>query len=401
MLEQIQQDTKTENLIKLLRDDTRMTWEVEEAINLLGESHLLRMFTGESTLLDALKHDEKLVDLFVRTYLQSSREGAWWAAAQVLAVFVRIIGRDTAIGARVYHEAIEPWLDDLAEEGEDRQRQALCILSLFREPQAVPFLLEALKDQDRQAQYLAAFLLLAFYDDTRADQVTLEALHSQDPDWRIMFAEALAEKGDKSGAEPLIQTLDDEDSLIRDRAISTLGRIGGRRAVEALTDVVFYHADRHTRSSALCALAAIGDPATLDVFRRALKDADPSVRSAASDGLRSWVMKESDVDHLRQIYAVMLEDGEPYTKVYRTTVVTRFATIGTPEAIRAIEEALDDPHELVRCIAIAYLGGFGSAAALPALARVVAEDTGVIGNRPLADMARDSIEEIRKRCGEC
>lgn len=56
----------------------------------------------------------------------------------------------------------------------------------------------------------------------------------EDRVFRQAAASALGEIGDARAVEPLIQTLEDRDSLVAGKAAQALGRIGDARAVEPL-----------------------------------------------------------------------------------------------------------------------------------------------------------------------
>ena len=332
------------------------------------------------------------------------------------------------MATKAYRQAIEPWLEEINTGHEQKQYTRALILSLCGDDQAVPLLLGLLEAQEAETQYKAALLLLRYHGDERAIEIMIDMLHHGDTNSRIVaartldkfdapevtaaFADALrdpesyvrlaairylAKKGDESVIDPLVLALDDEDSWNRRQVIEVLGELGGRRTAEALSDVVSYHEDEHTRCLALEALATIGDPAGLDAFRRALKDGNPSVESAAKWGLDSWSREEQNVEHLRQLYAVMKEDETTHSELGRLGLVIKLSDMGTPGAIRAIEDFLQDPHEMVRFIAIMQLRLYGTVDAVPVLKSVIETDTGVYQEMPVADAGRLAIEEIQKR----
>ena len=100
---------------------------------------------------------------------------------------------------------------------------------------------------------------------------------------------------------------------------------------------------------------------------------------------------------MRQIYSVMREDESAHNEIRRIFLLGRLHNIGTPEAIRAMEDALQHPHERVRLTAVAVLKAYGTPDSLAALQRAAAEETGIFPDRSLADAAREAIEEIQKR----
>ena len=121
---------------------------------------------------------------------------------------------------------------------------------------AVPHLLAALKDGNRQVRHSAA--------------------------------DALGEIGDPQAVEPLIAVVEnaDEDWEVQSRAAESLGKLGNLRATEtlmaSLTNMV-----SHVRYMAVVALGEIGDPAAEEALTSTAQyDPDMSVRTAAEYALR-------------------------------------------------------------------------------------------------------------------
>jgi HEAT repeat protein len=435
LLERIRKSANVEDLIRYLREAaghdivTKASLRssgVEDVIYLVGKHCASWISTDRDPLLCAMLEDDRLVGLFITVHRESRWNEARLIAARALAHYVRLVGRETPMGMRACDEVVDPWLKEWEAEGEPGQYMRGLILSLCGDSRAVPLLLESLEDQEITTRFrAAALLLLEYHRDKRAITTMIDMLHDSDANRRIVAAttlgkiddprvtaalagvvrdperavrsaavSALQARGDESVVEPLIRALDEEDFWIREEVIDALGKIGGKRAAAALASVVLYHEDDRARGLALERLADIGDPSALEAFRRALKDEAPGVQSAATWGLRSWAANESDVENLRRIYAVMKESDSKWDRV---SLVLKLRTIGTPDAARAIEHALQDPDELVRFLAILGLGELGSVAAVPALSRVVEEDTGVFQDTPLAKAAREAIEEIQKR----
>ena len=551
LLREIHKAAKVEELIKLLTEASQISEEVEGAIYLLGEA-----YTGAGDpLINALKESEKLVHLFIEVY-QKSWRAVSRAAVRALARFAWAIGKDTATGTKVYQQVVEPSVEDLKADCEYTRQNALFTLSCFGESQGADWLFKALKDEDDQKRYSAAYCLLTFYADKRAIDTAIEglrkatapqirreiaiqlkkldhpkviaafgdALRDSDGEVRHIAAEVLHDKGDESFVETLIQALDDEESFIRHEVIRALGKIGDPRAVGALTDILCYHGDEDTRWAAAVALEEIGDLAASEASVRALRDEDADVRCQAakalgelgdasavpslikaltdpepkvqraaahaigkigesetvkpllveilkteSPNIQYWVaitlvwLKDSsavelciqaldcneteiraealdalasastellDAHRLLKLCTGMLEDEDESVRVSAVRGLGEAATpeaisllrgildsesetpfmkiwtlqslvnIGTPEEVGTIIEALDDPSEFARFIAIGILEAVGDATALPALARVAEEDTGAFDDISLADAAKKAIEQIQKRCGE-
>ena len=496
LLGEIGKATDIENLINRLVEASQISDEVEGAIWLLWTAH---PFVAKDLLLNALRESEKLVDLFIEAFQKARWMSTQLGAVQVLAQFVQSVGKDTAMGAKVYHQVVEP---------------------------AKAFFLGYLDEKDDNKRYGAASFLLPFYADERVVGTAIEALHDATPELRIAIAtalkstsldrpkiiaafadalqdperevreraaEVLHDKGDESVVEALVQALDDEEFLVRHEVIRALGKIGDHRAVGALTDILCYHEDEFTRRWAAEALGELGSASVIPSLVKALADSEPKVQQAAahatgkigeletakplllevleteSPNVQYWVaitlvwlkdpsavelciqaldcneteVREEALDalvsagtdlldgnRLLETCAGMLEDEDGTVRscavrglgqvssseaiallrgilesgresnLIRLYAVGSLANIGTSEAVGAIIKVLNDPDATVRYAAITVLGKIGDARALPALARMIEEDTATFGSVSLADGAKKAIEQIQKRCGE-
>lgn len=111
----------------------------------------------------------------------------------------------------------------------------------------------------------------------------LAVLSWDEPDARWWAARALAEVGGDGAVEPLARTLTDPDPDVRACAALALGRIGGGTAAPALAD---HLADESAfvASVAADALSMIGEPA-VEALTEKLKDEHPHARLLAVQAL--------------------------------------------------------------------------------------------------------------------
>ena len=436
LLDRIGKSAKIEDLVRYLRAATpdfaaRTQWDrrhVEHAVYLAGEQSVSWVTTDQDPLLRAMLEDAQLVELLILVGRESKWDEARSIARRALAHYIRLVGREIPLGRRALQEVVGPWLKEWEEEGDRGRHMMGRILSLCGESEAVALLLPSLEDQNVHARFQAAVQLLEYHRDQRAIPTLIDMLRDPDSQLRTAVAVALRQvrdprasaalaelvrdpddnvrwaavrglraSGDESAVEALTHALNDEDPNLRKEAIEALGRIGGQRAGVAIARVALYDGDSRIRSLALDKLADPSESA-LEAVRRSLRDEDPEVRSAASSRLSSWVASESDVENLRRIYAVMKEnDSELLDRMF---LINKLWKSGTREAVRAIEDALQDPEETVRFLAIMILGASGLVEAIPALRRVVEEDAGAFDDMLLADKAREAIEEIQKRSSD-
>jgi len=132
--------------------------------------------------------------------------------------------------------------------------QAIAVRAMHgdRSPQAVLPLIALLKDADAEARGLAA-VALGFLGDARA-------------------------------VEPLLPVVKDRENQVRGDAIGALGRLGGPRAVETLLALV-KDADWRVRCQAMRALATAREVRAMPLCVAALKDPQLEVRVQAAETL--------------------------------------------------------------------------------------------------------------------
>lgn len=131
-------------------------------------------------------------------------------------------------------------VDELAERGDTKgllkalrgrdpvvQARAALLLGSIGKP-AVPVLIEALKDDDRDVRTSAAGALISIGPDAKSAVSTLvRALKDEDHFVRWNAAAALGEIGDKSAAYALAELLEDEEAEVRKTALSALRKMIG------------------------------------------------------------------------------------------------------------------------------------------------------------------------------
>ena len=120
-----------------------------------------------------------------------------------------------------------------------------------------------------------------------ADQIArlTKALDHYDPAIRAGAARVIARLKVAEAGDALIKAVNDSQAEVRYAALRALGAIGEQRAIAALTEQLAYYRKGEGAWSALEALARIGAPASVPVFRERLVDKDPYLRRAAIEGI--------------------------------------------------------------------------------------------------------------------
>jgi HEAT repeat protein len=143
--------------------------------------------------------------------------------------------------------------------------------------------------------------------------------------------------------EPLIQLLNNENDVLRRRAVQTLGLIKDVRAIEPLIQSLMDD-DAGVRICAVGALENIGDNSATLSLCQCLKDNDVNVRHSAAAALGE-IGDPRAVDSLIQ----NLESEAKWT--VRQNIVRALGEIGDPRATESISNSLNDSDEFVRDMA--------------------------------------------------
>jgi HEAT repeat protein len=233
--------------------------------------------------------------------------------------------REAASALSKMGAASVPGLLDALGHFDQRVRQvATWGLGEIKDAAAVPGLMVVLRDGDVTVQKEASEAL--FKIGLPAVVGLTEAL--TDGDWtvRVSAAKLLGEMGDSSAVPGLIGLLRDDYSDVRKTAADALGRLGDVEAVAALVEALYDPDSIDVCCAAADALASIGDGSAVPALTGILQRDTPQSRNVTNEkgiaafgvGLNqfgSW-----NYQHLCGMVAVALE------------------TIGTPEALAAVEQ---------------------------------------------------------------
>jgi HEAT repeat protein len=116
-------------------------------------------------------------------------------------------------------------------------------------------------------------------------QGLIKALDHYDPAIRAGAARVIGRLKVRETGDALIKAVNDSKAEVRYAAMRALGAIRETRAVGALSQQLAFYKKGEGAWSALDALAQIGDPASVPLFKERLQDKDPFIRRAADEGL--------------------------------------------------------------------------------------------------------------------
>jgi HEAT repeat protein len=255
------------------------------------------------------------------------------------------------------------------------RRQACITLAARRNPVDAPHAREALKDTDprvraaalsalrsmegagardtllevmrsdpaKEVRWQAAVELEAL-NDPQALPGLIEGLKDPDPLVRTGAAEALKALPNPAPAVPaLTKALREKDAGVRRAAAEALGKAGDQSAVPALVKALF-HRDVHTRRHAAKSLALLKDASAAPAFVRTLRDWDPAVRRTATDTIVALGDTSVVPSLLKQ-----LRSWKPWTREYAAMAL---GGLKDPRAKEPLRKALARENDFSAKIAI-------------------------------------------------
>ena len=280
-------------------------------------------------------------------------------------------------------------------------------------PALVAALLKAVDDDDARVRLEAMYTVgVIARPPLAADQVQplIKALDHYDPSVRAAAAKVIGRLKMAEASDALMKAVNDSHADVRYAAMRAVGAIRDTRAVAALSEQLAFYKKGEGAWSALDALAQIGAPTSVPLFKERLSDKDPYVRRAAAEGLgragdtsavdvleRNVTADDSPMARMAAAFALQ-KLGRNYTgriadvattPVLAAQAVDYFIELG-PSVAPALYARLQDPEPTIRAAAADALGMIGGAAALPVL------DAAAKDREPIvADAAQRAIARIK------
>ena len=176
--------------------------------------------------------------------------------------------------------SLQDLLQALTSGNETRAEEAVPLL-IERGQEAIPALLELTRSPDVDQRWWG-LRVLAQSPQTRAEWL-IPFLNDPAREVRQCAALGLAIKPDEHATEPLIQALNDEDSMVNSLAVNALVKIG-KAAVPSLIEVV-KSATQSARIHALRALAEIRDHRAIPIMMKVMEEDSVLLQHWAKEGL--------------------------------------------------------------------------------------------------------------------
>lgn len=331
---------------------------VEPLIEVLGE--------GPSAQLSAAESLGKLGDVRAVTPLAATLEDADLDLYKAAAEALERIG-----GPEAERALAPPALDVLAERGdidgliralhhiyEETRRDAANALSELKDEKAVRAIIPALMDSEEHVRLAVRQILV----NIGVVEPLLDALRdtSSGRSWMVRYgaAWALGRLGDRRAVGPLTELLGDRDWAVRNAAAEALGTLRAAPPVETLL-AGLKDGEPRTRAGAARALGQAGDERAVEPLIAALGDSDVDVRMAVAAVLG----RLRDVRAVEPLIVVLQKDQ---SSTGRMTAAQALGDLGDVRAVRGLIAALNDEWDVQRRAAesLERIGGPEAEAAL-------------------------------------
>jgi HEAT repeat protein len=210
-------------------------------------------------------------------------------------------------------------------------RACIMLLGIIGDPDAVPFLLDILrnrKDETLQADVIEA---LGHIGDPETVPVLIDLLNKWvDKVLREQVIIALGRSGDQRAEKALLPLSGDENVYVRRKIATALGGFSSEKCVHALL-IMLEDNDRAVRAKAAASLGKIGDPQAIPALDEAVGDHEWTVRFSAVSALAQFD-DEAIIDPL--CYALQ----DPAHRV-RIAAAEKLGELGTPLAYEPLLRA--------------------------------------------------------------
>jgi HEAT repeat protein len=216
-------------------------------------------------------------------------------------------------------------------------------------------LLLASKDSDAVIRQKAVSLMGKFGEERFADQLVL-SLADESTSVRLAAINAIVRLRPETGLEPLIASLDDQDVWIRTAAAQALGEYRHHDSIEPLMRHLL-HDPPPVRIAVIEALGKSEDPRVKEVLFQCLAESDAEIQRAAMLALGR--LPGQDVfEHI--VEALGSDDWR-----LRAAAATALGSRGDREALPALHRALEDPDTYVQQSAVHALDKVADRSSFP------------------------------------
>lgn len=181
----------------------------------------------------------------------------------------------------------------------------------------------ALATDDDQFVRVGVLNAVSTFQDERVPLLLIAGLHDQEDFVRASAAIRLGKRREVTAVEPLIERLEEDESLfVQDMSADALGQIGDPRSETCLIAKTT-HQNHAVRAAAISALAYFSSSAAIQSVVGGLKDEVSEVRNAAAHSLMDRAMREFNAGNMsgaieifRQTSQILTDDDSKNNLAY-------------------------------------------------------------------------------------
>ncbi|HEX7832675.1 MAG TPA: HEAT repeat domain-containing protein [Thermoanaerobaculia bacterium] len=252
-------------------------------------------------------------------------------------------------------------------------------------------LLLASKDSDAVIRQKAVSLMGKFGEERFADQLVL-SLADESTSVRLAAINAIVRLRPETGLEPLISSLEDHDIWIRTAAAQALGEYRHRNSIEPLMRHLL-HDPPPVRIAVIEALGKSEDPRVKTVLFQCLAESDPEIQRAAMLAL-ARIPGQDVFDHI--VHALGSDDWR-----LRAAAAAALGARGDRAGLPVLHRALEDADTYVQQSAVHALDKVADRSSFPHLLKAL-ENAAILDDVSEIfvqhkDLYRDLLEEAWRK----
>ena len=247
--------------------------------------------------------------------------------------------------------AVEEYAGDLRSGLPAVRREAAAALGRLARRSAVPALIAALKDPDKNVRREAAKALGAIRDPSAVPPL-VDALQDSDANVRFYAAYALGEIKDRQAGGPLVQALTDPEWCVRDQVAWALREIGDRAVIGPL--VARLKEKGADLAQLLWLITQLGGGQAVEPLAGLLKDPDAETRvravkvlgeldEAPPPSFSTPFPQGERRDRIAEVLLSALQDHEPMVRQFAVLALARHKSPLARKALKELAAREKDP----------------------------------------------------------
>jgi len=205
----------------------------------------------------------------------------------------------------------------------------------------VPEFIKEIDNVDRNVRLMAAICLGKSFSKEGVGVLTKHVLNDPDKEVRIECAKSLGYIGSKNAIPALTDALNDSEEVVRIKSAISLSLLGEKERCIEILSIALNNENRNIRMDVLHGLKNVRNDIAVSLIENSLRDSDEYVRVDAAIQLTELKEYSLSLPTLREL--IKHED-----KYIRLAALRGLSNISNDEAIILIKNAMNDKDKQVR-----------------------------------------------------